>query len=75
MNKIMANFMKTALLTVGLSGYVYAGHDPGQGKSQDGPKDPLASVSVAPEPSTFWLFIAGAAAIAAYKRHKKNGLT
>jgi len=71
MNKIIGNFLKVTLLAAGLTGSVHAAHDNGQGNSQDG-KNPLDSVSVAPEPSTFWLFLSGALAIAAYMRRKKS---
>ena len=53
MNKLIRNFLKAVILTAIFSSAVHAEHDNGQGKSQD---DPLGSVSVAPEPSTFWLF-------------------
>lgn len=71
MNKIIGNFLKAALLTAGLSGSVHAAHDSGQGKSKDG-QGQLDSVSVAPEPSTFWLFLSGSLAMAIYMRRKKS---
>jgi len=71
MNKIIAKFFVLALLITALSSHVYAGHDSGQGKSQDDPNDPLYSVSVAPEPSAIWLFLAGTLMIAGYTRFKK----
>ena len=67
MNKFIRNFLKAAILTAIVSSTVHAGHDNGQGKSQD---DPLGSVSVAPEPSTFWLFLSGTLMIAAYGRYR-----
>ena len=71
MNRIIAKFLMLALLVTAVSGQVYAGHDNGQGKSQDHPKDPLSSVSTAPEPSAVWLFLAGTLMIAGYSRFKK----
>jgi len=71
MNKLIRNFLKAVILTAIFSSAVHAEHDNGQGKSQD---DPLGSVSVAPEPSTFWLFLSGTLMIAAYSRYyKKRG--
>ena len=69
MKKLIRNFLKVAILTAIFSSAVHAEHDNGQGRSQD---DPLGSVSVAPEPSTFWLFLSGTLMIAAYGRYKKK---
>ena len=69
MKSLMGDFIKAVFLTVMLSSAVYAEHDNGQGRSQD---DPLSSVSVAPEPSTFWLLLSGTLIITAYVRHKKK---
>jgi hypothetical protein len=74
MNRLFGGFIKTACLAVMLSSAAHAEHDNGQGKSQDHPKDPLLSVSVAPEPSTFWLLLSGTLMIAVYVRHKKKTL-
>lgn len=49
-----------------------ASHDNGQGKSQDG-KGHVESVAVAPEPSTFWLFTAGAAVVGLATRRRRSG--
>jgi len=71
MNRIIAKFVMVALLIAAFSGHSYASHDNGQGKSQDHPKDPLSSVSVASEPSAVGLFLAGILMIAGYSRFKK----
>jgi len=71
MNRFISNFLSIVFLTAALCSAVYAEHDNGQGKSQDGP---LSSVSVAPEPSTFWLLLSGTLLIAAYVHYKKNSL-
>lgn len=63
--------LKAAIIIAIISGSAHASHDNGQGKSQD---DPLDSVSVAPEPSTFWLFLSGALGIAAFNRYKNAGV-
>jgi hypothetical protein len=70
MNKIITKLLQSELLTSCISSVAYAEHDNGQGRSQDQPKDPLESVSVAPEPSTYWLFLFGTLAIIAYGRLK-----
>jgi hypothetical protein len=70
MNKIITKLLQSALLTACISSVAYAEHDSGQGKSQDPNHDPLESVSVAPEPSTYWLFLFGTLAIIAYGRRK-----
>ena len=62
------SFLKLALVTVIFTSAAYAEHDNGNGKSQDHPNDKLSSISVAPEPSAFWLFLAGTLAIAVYIR-------
>jgi hypothetical protein len=72
MNEIITKLLQSALLTVCISTVAYAEHDNGLGKSQDPNHDPLASVSVAPEPSTYWLFLAGTLAIIAYNRRKQK---
>ena len=74
MNKFIRNFLKAVILTAIFSSAVHAEHDNGQGKSQDHPNDPLSSVSVAPEPSTFWLLLSGTLMITVYVRHKKKAL-
>ena len=50
---------------------IYAPHDSGLGKSQDGEDGSydLSSISVAPEPETYWLFLIGAAAMGWYLRY------
>jgi len=68
MNTKIENFLKMALVTIIFTSAAYAEHDNGQGKSQDHPNDKLSSISVAPEPSAFWLFLSGTLAIAAYIR-------
>jgi len=72
MNKIIIKLLQSAILTACLSSVAYAGHDNGQGKSQHPGNDPLESVSVAPEPSTYWLFLSGTLAILAFNRRKKT---
>jgi len=74
MKKLMGGLIKTAFLTVMLTSAASAEHDNGQGKSQDNPNDPLLSVSVAPEPSTFWLLLSGTLMITVYVRHKRKAL-
>jgi hypothetical protein len=69
MNKIIRRMISVALLTLCLSNVVYAEHDNGMGNSQDGA---LKSISVAPEPSTFWLFLSGTLAMAAFGWHKRK---
>ena len=54
-----------------LWGTAQAGHDQGQGKSQDGPDGhELGSVAVAPEPSTLWIFLIGSLGLAIAMRQK-----
>ena len=65
----------TVMLTVCLVSTAQATHDSGNGKSQDGQGTYLESVSTAPEPSTFWLFLTGALALAAFNRYQKKGVT
>lgn len=72
MNKIIIKLLQSALLTAYLSSVAYAEHDNGQGNSQHPTKDPLESVSVAPEPSTYWLFLSGTLAIVAFNRRKQK---
>jgi hypothetical protein len=69
MRKIIGNILKVTFFTVALTSAVNASHDNGLGKSQD---DPLDSISVAPEPSTFWLLLTGTLMIAAYSRRKSK---
>jgi hypothetical protein len=69
MNKIIINLLFGMLLLLSLTGTAHADHDAGQGKSQDGA---LKSISVAPEPSTFWLFLAGGLALAALGRYQRK---
>ena len=71
MNTKIKNLLKIALVTVIFTSAAYAEHDNGQGKSQDGSHDKLASISVAPEPSAFWLFLTGTLAMAVYIRRDK----
>jgi len=71
MTRIITKFLALALLITAFSSPVYAGHDNGQGKSQDG-GDHVSSVSVAPEPSAIWLFLAGTVMIAGYGRFRKQ---
>lgn len=59
MKNVISGFLKIVILTVVLTSAVHAEHDGGQGKSQDG-QGKYDSVSVAPEPSAFWLFLTGA---------------
>ena len=59
------------LLALTITSAAYASHDNGLGKSQDG-NDHLESVSVAPEPSTIWLFLVGSLMVAAYGFNKKK---
>lgn len=73
MKIIIGKIFATALLIAGLAGTAHASHDNGQGKSQDG--NHLESVSTAPEPSTFWLFLTGALGLAAVNRYQKKGAT
>ena len=70
MKSLISDFLKIVTLTVFLSTAAYAEHDLGQGKSQHPEK--LDSVSVAPEPSAFWLFLAGALMMSAVSLRKKK---
>ena len=70
MKNVIGNFLKTVTLTVILTNTAYAEHDGGQGKSQDPTK--LGSVSVAPEPSAFWLFLTGALMLTAFGLRKQK---
>ena len=70
MKNVISNFLKIVTLTVILSNAAHAEHDEGQGKSQH--PDKLDSVSVAPEPSAFWLFLAGALMMSAVGLSKKK---
>ena len=72
MKNVISNFLKIVTLTVILSNAAHAEHDAGQGKSQH--PDKLDSVSVAPEPSAFWLFLAGALMMSAVGLRKKKRL-
>ena len=76
MKNVISGFLKIVILTVVLTSTVHAEHDGGQGKSQDG-KGQYDSVSVAPEPSAFWLFLTGGlmmAAVVMRKRKKPDGV-
>lgn len=75
MSKVIGNLLKVTFFTMVFSGAVSAGHDNGQGKSQDHPNDKLDSISVAPEPSTYWLLLTGALMIAAFGRRKSKHIT
>ena len=70
MKNVISNFLKIVTLTVILSNAAHAEHDSGLGKSQH--PDKLDSVSVAPEPSAFWLFLAGALMMSAVGLSKKK---
>lgn len=69
MIKVIINFSFSMLLLLSLTDTAHATHDAGQGKSQDGA---LKSISVAPEPSTFWLFLTGGLALSICRRYQKN---
>ena len=71
MKTSIGKFIGAMLLALTMAGTVHASHDNGLGKSQDG-KDHLSSVSVAPEPSTYWLFLVGTLMVAAYGLNKKK---
>ncbi len=73
MNKWIYIALVTFILNLGLCNLVLADHDSGLGKSQDGQGD-LSSLSTAPEPSTVWLFLAGALGIASHIRRKECGV-
>jgi len=70
MKTLVSDFLKIMMLVVILTNAVHAGHDQGQGKSQH--PDPYDSVSVAPEPSAFWLFLTGALMMTAVGLRKKK---
>jgi hypothetical protein len=72
MIKVMIAIILTVALNAVYSGTAHATHDSGQGKSQDGNDNDLASISVAPEPSTYWLFLAGSLAMVIYAKRKKE---
>jgi hypothetical protein len=72
MKNLKAMMIGVTFFTVTLTNTAHAEHDNGLGKSQDGQGTHLESISVAPEPSTFWLFLAGTAMIAAYSLRKKK---
>ena len=69
MKNVISNFLKMVMLTVIMMNAAHAGHDEGLGKSQHPEK--LDSVSVAPEPSAFWLFLAGGLMMTAVGLRKK----
>jgi hypothetical protein len=71
MNEKIRTLSASALLALALSGPVSANHDSGLGKSQDG-RGQVGSVAVAPEPSTFWLFTAGVAAVGIAVRRRRR---
>ena len=66
----MRNLAPLLMICCFLCGPVQASHDSGQGKSQDG--NELGSVAVAPEPSTFWIFLLGSLGLAAAFRQKST---
>lgn len=71
MNEMIRTLSASALLALALSSPASANHDSGLGKSQDG-RGQVSSVAAAPEPSTFWLFTAGAAVVGvAVKRRRR----
>ena len=70
MKTLVSDFLKIMMLTVILTNAVHADHDQGQGKSQH--PDQYDSVSVAPEPSAFWLFLTGALMMTAVGLYKKK---
>ena len=58
-------------LAAGGGNLALADHDQGLGKSQDGNDNTdLSSLSVAPEPSTYWMFLLGTLGIAWYTKRK-----
>ena len=71
MKKSIGKIIAVTILAMTLTSQGYASHDNGFGKSQDD-KDHLSSVSVAPEPSTFWLFLVGTLMVAAYGFNRKK---
>ena len=74
MKKYMFNLLLIATLTFGICNSSYATHDNGQGKSQDPSHEPdLSSISVAPEPSSFWLFLTGFLMVAGYTYTSRRG--
>ena len=60
----------TALLTLSLSSALHAEHDSGQGKSKDG--NEIGSVATAPEPETYWFFLASLLALAVLSRRQRS---
>lgn len=58
------NCLNILVLTVALASAAHAEHDNGKDKSNH--PDKLDSVSVAPEPSAFWLFLTDAFMMTAY---------
>jgi hypothetical protein len=69
MNKSIRRLFWGMALVLSLTGTAHATHDSGQGKSQDGA---LESISVAPEPSTFWLFLIGGLALATFGQYQRK---
>lgn len=74
MKNVISDFLKIVTLSMIMMNAVYAEHDQGQDKSNHPVK--LDSVSVAPEPSAFWLFLTGGlmmAAVVVRKRKESDG--
>ena len=69
MKNVISNFLKMVVLTVIMMNAAHAEHDQGKDKSQHPEK--LDSVSVAPEPSAFWLFLVGGLMMTAVGLRKK----
>jgi hypothetical protein len=73
MKTSIRNILSLLMICCFLCGPVQAEHDSGQGKSQDGGGDgELASVAVAPEPSTLLIFLLGSLGLAAAYRQKST---
>jgi hypothetical protein len=70
MKNVISDFLKIVTLCVIMMNAAHAEHDQGQGKSNH--PDQLDSVSVAPEPSAFWLFLTGALMMTAVGLRKKK---
>ena len=70
MKNVISDFLKIVTLTGILMNAAHAEHDQGQDKSRH--PDKLDSVSVAPEPSAFWLFLAGALMMTTVGLRKKK---
>ena len=70
MKNVISDFLKIVTLTVIMMNAAHAGHDQGLGKSNH--PEQLDSVSVAPEPSAFWLFLTGALMMTAVGLRKRK---